>query len=141
MTTIQRRAGVSRRGGTLWFWVTAAMLVLFLYASAAPTPLYRVYQSKWRFSAATLTAVFAIDVLSPLATLTDVVRQRAEDQAGPAVYLAGVTVLPEARQRGIAGAISSWLLTRGAAAAARVAHLHPDSNQAARCMPGWASLR
>jgi MFS family permease len=51
------------------FWVTAAMLVLFLYASAAPTPLYRVYQAKWGFSAATLTAVFAIYVLFVLATL------------------------------------------------------------------------
>ena len=52
--------------------------------------------------------------------------------AGPALYLAGVTVLPEARRRGIAGAVSSWLLTRGTAAGARVAHLHPDSDQAAR---------
>ena len=51
------------------FWVTAAMLVLFLYAAAAPTPLYRVYQAKWGFSAATLTAVFAIYVLFVLAAL------------------------------------------------------------------------
>jgi GNAT superfamily N-acetyltransferase len=57
---------------------------------------------------------------------------RSEGWAGPALYLAGVTVLPEARQRGIAGAISSWLLTRGTAAGAHVAHLHPDSDQAAR---------
>ena len=51
------------------FWVTAAMLVLFLYASAAPTPLYGVYQAEWGFSAATLTAIFAIYVLFLLATL------------------------------------------------------------------------
>ena len=57
---------------------------------------------------------------------------RSEGWAGPALYLAGVTVLPEARQRGIAGAVSSWLVARGAAAGARVAHLHPDSDQAAR---------
>jgi GNAT superfamily N-acetyltransferase len=57
---------------------------------------------------------------------------RSDGWAGPALYLAGVTVLPEARQRGIAGAISAWLLTRGTAAGARVAHLHPDSDQAAR---------
>ncbi len=55
--------------GPVSFWVTAAMLVLFLYASAAPTPLYRVYQAKWGFSSVTLTAVFAIYVLFVLATL------------------------------------------------------------------------
>jgi MFS family permease len=45
------------------------MTALFLYASAAPTPLYSVYRAKWGFSAATLTAVFAIYVLFLLATL------------------------------------------------------------------------
>jgi MFS family permease len=39
------------------------VLVLFLAASAAPTPLYRVYQARWGFSATTLTADFAIYVL------------------------------------------------------------------------------
>ncbi len=57
---------------------------------------------------------------------------RSDGRAGPALYLAGVTVLPAARRRGIAGAISAWLLARGAAAEARVAHLHPDSDEAAR---------
>jgi GNAT superfamily N-acetyltransferase len=57
---------------------------------------------------------------------------RSDGWAGPALYLAGVTVLPEARRRGIAGAVSSWLLRRGATAGARLAHLHPDSDQAAR---------
>ncbi len=51
------------------FWVTVAMMVLFMYATAAPTPLYRVYQEKWGFSAATLTAVFAIYVLFLVVTL------------------------------------------------------------------------
>jgi MFS family permease len=51
------------------FWVVVAMMVLFMYASAAPTPLYGVYQAKWGFSAATLTAVFAIYMLFLLATL------------------------------------------------------------------------
>ena len=69
-----------------------------------------------------------------IAALPDVAAYtvRSDGWAGPALYLAGVTVLPEARQRGIAGAISAWLLTRGTAAGARVAHLHPDSDQAAR---------
>ena len=51
------------------FWVSVAMMVLFMYAAAAPTPLYRVYQAKWGFSSATLTAVFAIYVLFLVVTL------------------------------------------------------------------------
>jgi hypothetical protein len=45
------------------------VLVLFLAASAAPTPLYRVYQARWGFSASTLTAVFAVYVLFLLMTV------------------------------------------------------------------------
>jgi MFS family permease len=45
------------------------VLVLFLAASAAPTPLYRLYQARWGFSAATLTAVFAVYVLFLLMTV------------------------------------------------------------------------
>ena len=39
------------------------------FASAAASPLYRVYQVRFHFSAATLTAVFAVYVLVLLATL------------------------------------------------------------------------
>jgi MFS family permease len=51
------------------FWLEAAVLVLFLAASAAPTPLYRVYQARWGFSATTLTAVFAVYVVFLLITV------------------------------------------------------------------------
>ena len=57
---------------------------------------------------------------------------RSDERAGPALYLAGVAVLPEFRRRGFGGAISAWLLARGAAAGARLAHLHPDTDEAAR---------
>ena len=57
---------------------------------------------------------------------------RTDDRAGPALYLAGVAVLPGARRRGIGAAISSWLLERGFAAGARLAHLHADNDAAAR---------
>jgi len=55
--------------GAVSFWVSVALMVLFMYAAAAPTPLYRVYQEKWGFSAATLTAVFAVYVLFLVVTL------------------------------------------------------------------------
>jgi GNAT superfamily N-acetyltransferase len=57
---------------------------------------------------------------------------RSDGRAGPALYVAGVTVLPAARRRGIASAVTEWLLDRGAAAGAQLAHLHPDSDDAGR---------
>ena len=51
------------------FWLVAAVFVLLLYASAAPSPLYGVYQAQWRFSATTLTAVFGVYALALLAAL------------------------------------------------------------------------
>ncbi len=57
---------------------------------------------------------------------------RSDGLAGPAVYLAGVAVIPEARRRGVGAAVSSWLVERAFAAGAELAHLHPDDDRAAR---------
>ena len=57
---------------------------------------------------------------------------RSDGAAGPAVFLAGVAVAEPARRRGIAAAMSSWLLARAFAGGARLAHLHPDTDDAAR---------
>jgi len=57
---------------------------------------------------------------------------RSDGRAGPAVYLAGVAVVPEARRRGIGAAVSGWLLRDGFARGARLAHLQPDDDRAAR---------
>jgi GNAT superfamily N-acetyltransferase len=57
---------------------------------------------------------------------------RSDGPAGPAAFLAGVGVLPEARRRGIAGAMSFWLVERAFADGARLAHLNADSDEAAR---------
>jgi GNAT superfamily N-acetyltransferase len=57
---------------------------------------------------------------------------RSEGRAGAALYVGGVAVLPDARRRGIASAVTEWLLDRGAAAGAQLAHLHPDTDEAAR---------
>jgi GNAT superfamily N-acetyltransferase len=56
----------------------------------------------------------------------------SDGAGGPAVYLAGVAVLGSARRRGVGGALSSWLLERGFAAGAELAHLNPDTDDAAR---------
>jgi MFS family permease len=47
----------------------AGVFCLLFVAAAAPSPLYRVYQAEWRFSATTLTAVFAVYALVLLVTL------------------------------------------------------------------------
>jgi GNAT superfamily N-acetyltransferase len=57
---------------------------------------------------------------------------RTDGAAGACLYLAGVAVLPEARRRGIGAALSAWLLERGLAAGAELAHLNPDTDAAAR---------
>jgi GNAT superfamily N-acetyltransferase len=57
---------------------------------------------------------------------------RSDGAAGPASFLAGVAVAEPARRRGIAAAMSSWLLAGAFAGGARLAHLHPDTDAAAR---------
>jgi MFS family permease len=51
------------------FVAVTAMLVLFMAAAGAPTPLYVVYQQLWGFPTSTLTLVFAVYVLGLLATI------------------------------------------------------------------------
>jgi MFS family permease len=51
------------------FWVAAAIAFLVFAANTAASPLYRVYQSQFRFSATTLTALFVTYVLVLAVTL------------------------------------------------------------------------
>jgi hypothetical protein len=54
---------------TAAFWLVAGAWFLLLFAAAAPSPLYGVYQAQWRFSAITLTAVFGVYALGLLVAL------------------------------------------------------------------------
>ncbi|MEO3806236.1 MFS transporter [Nonomuraea sp. B1E8] len=47
----------------------AAVLVLFLAASSAPSPIYVIYQQQWQFTAWVLTVVFALYVFGLLGSL------------------------------------------------------------------------
>jgi len=51
------------------FPAVAAVLVLFLAASSAPSPLYAIYQQQWQFTAWVLTVVFALYVVGLLGSL------------------------------------------------------------------------
>jgi MFS family permease len=70
---VTRTAGWKRRRLALpreaAFWLAAGVLFLLFFAAAAPSPLYGVYQDRWRFSATTLTAIFAAYALLLLITL------------------------------------------------------------------------
>ncbi|MFT4191110.1 MAG: MFS transporter [Comamonas sp.] len=63
-------------------------LIAFIAASSAPTPLYRLYQQQWGFSATVLTVVFATYALALLLAL--LVTGRLSDHAGrrPVITLA-----------------------------------------------------
>jgi len=51
------------------FWLVAGVFFMLMFAAATPSPLYRVYQAEWGFSATMLTAVFAVYAFVLLATL------------------------------------------------------------------------
>lgn len=57
---------VSRRTA---LWLQTLILLAFLAASSAPTPLYSVYREAWGFSAITLTVVFGVYAIALLLAL------------------------------------------------------------------------
>ena len=73
------------------FWLVAGVLCLLFVAAGAPSPLYGIYRAQLRFSATTLTAVFAIYTLVLLLTL--LVSGSVSDYLGRRpVILAALTV-------------------------------------------------
>lgn len=50
-------------------WLHALILVTFMAASSAPTPLYSLYRESWGFSATTLTVIFGVYAISLLLAL------------------------------------------------------------------------
>jgi MFS family permease len=84
------------------FWIVAATNLLFLFAAAAPSPLYGVYAAKWRFSAITLTEVFGVYAIALLITLlltgslSDAIGRRPIVLVALAVQLAGMLTFLDA---------------------------------------------
>ena len=67
---------------------------------------------------------------------------RTDGWAGRSGLLGGVAVVPDARRRGIAAALSSWLLGRAFEGGAAFVVLNPDTDEAARVYSrlGFAEL-
>ena len=73
------------------FWALALTLGVLLAASAAPSPLYVVYQGRWHFSSLTLTTIFAVYVGALLLAL--VVAGSLSDRLGRRPVLIGALLV------------------------------------------------
>ncbi len=62
-------AAPGRMSRTAALWLNASILVAYLAASTAPSPLYALYREAWGFSALTLTVVFSTYAFTLLAAL------------------------------------------------------------------------
>jgi MFS family permease len=122
------------------FWLAAAIAFLVFAANTAGSPLYRVYQAQFRFSATTLTALFAFYVLLLLVTLlffgslSDYVGRRRVIAAGLAAGAVGCVLFLTAHGVGALFAARGFQglavgLISGAASAA-LFDLRPDSGAA-----------
>jgi hypothetical protein len=76
-----------RVSGTPALLLLASLIVSMLAASAAPTPLYAIYQRQWGFSPITTTVVFGIYAVAVLSSL--LVAGRLSDYAGRRNVLLG----------------------------------------------------
>ena len=107
------------------FYLEASIIVAFLAASIAPTPLYAVYQARWGFTAVTITIVFGIYALAVLAallsvgSLSDYVGRRPVLLAAIALQAAALVVFAAAGGLGelVAGRLLQGLATGLAAGA------------------------
>ena len=70
------------------FWLMGGLLGTLMAAAGAPSPLYDVYQGAWKFSATTLTAIFAVYAIALLAAF--LVLGRLSDHVGrkPVIIIA-----------------------------------------------------
>ncbi|MGV8871060.1 MAG: MFS transporter [Rhodococcus sp. (in: high G+C Gram-positive bacteria)] len=76
MVGVQARSPVGRASARMphryAFWVVGVAFIVLMASSAAPSPLYPVYQQSWGFSAITLTVIFAVYAVALLSTLLTV---------------------------------------------------------------------
>jgi MFS family permease len=84
---LARPARIPRVTGTPALLLLASLIVSMLAASAAPTPLYAIYQHQWGFTPITTTLVFGVYAVAVLSML--LVAGRLSDYAGRRPVLLG----------------------------------------------------
>ncbi len=83
--------GAWRLTGRPALYLLASLIVALLAASAAPTPLYAIYQARWGFTPITTTVVFGVYAVAVLASLLTL--GKLSDHVGRRpVLLAALTV-------------------------------------------------
>lgn len=68
-SNVSQKASKLRLNSTAALITQTAIIITFLAASSAPTPLYRFYQEIWHFSPVLLTIIFSVYAFSLLAAL------------------------------------------------------------------------
>lgn len=103
-------AGPRARHGA--FWLIAAVIAVVMFASAAPSPLYPVYQQLWGFSSVVLTVVFAVYVGALLVSLLTV--GALSDHVGRRPVIAGamLTLIAAMAVFATAGGVGALLIAR-----------------------------
>jgi MFS family permease len=129
------------------FWLVGGVLGLLFCAAGAPSPLYGIYRAQLRFSATTLTAVFAIYALVLLATLlvfgsvSDYLGRRRVILAALAVTAGACAVFLAAHSVGLllaARALQGVAVgTATGALGAALIDLQPEWPAAWSCWPAW----
>ena len=119
-------AGGARMSRTAALWLNASMLVTFLAASTAPSPLYALYREAWGFSALTHTLVFGSYAFALLGAL--LVFGSLSDHRGRREVVIGALVVEFASLLVFRNAVSvEWLfvarLLQGAATGVATAAL------------------
>jgi MFS family permease len=118
-------ARASKLSRSAAFYLLASITISFLAGSAAPTPLYPIYQAEWGFSPITVTIVFGVYAVAVLAALlvagglSDYVGRRPVLLA--AVVVQAITMLLFASATGLVGLLVARIvqgLSTGAAVAA-----------------------
>jgi MFS family permease len=91
------------------FWLVAFATAVLLAASSAPSPLYSVYQTEFKFSEITLTVIFAVYVFALMTSLLTV--GRLSDYVGRRVVLAGALIVEAGAMAVFVGADGvGWLV-------------------------------
>lgn len=93
-------------------WFLSLVLMTFLAASAAPTPLYHLYQQSWHFSATMLTLIFAVYPFTLLVSL--LIFGSLSDHIGrkPVIFAALILELVSMGLFITAGSVADLLLAR-----------------------------
>ncbi len=108
--TAAARSG--RLSGGAAFVLQLSILMFFLAASSAPTPLYAVYQAEWGFSPITVTVVFGVYAVAVLGSLLTV--GSLSDHVGRRPVLLGALALQALAMVvfATAGGVTALLLAR-----------------------------